>query len=294
MRLSDEMHDAVDVTRALAGLQQVDQLFLAIVQHSGYGHYQCVDQAIHRLLLLAVGRCEDMRNAEMQRHAATHGTSVVGWQSRQHADIDEHLEFYRNFLGFVDNHPASCLAPPQDQTLDLARQSLQRLCPRIHGLSRWTRNEVQTARTARNKRAARPAPPSTSQRQPRAERQMKTSPRKLPPRKVPPVPAPAPVAAAPAAVTMMPTPPTQTGDVRLADTMPIPVSTVRLKQLWKPNAAVQPATPVSGAPSYTLGREAVDFKGGAEGAAGPVSRSGFRLRPEHVPSPRCCLSHGVS
>ncbi len=269
------MHGTVDDVCALGTqyLPQVSQLFSAIIRHSAYGVSPCVDLVINRLLFLAIERCEETREAQL--HPAR---GRVGWQSWHHSEINEYLEFYRNILSFITGHPASCLS--RDHTLELAQQSLQRLCPRINGLSRWAYKEVHTTRIGST------AQPSTSQRQARAKKPPPPRPRR----------APAP----------MPTPPTQTGDVRCADTILVP--TVPLNHPWKPNEA-RVLTPASDPPSCTLGRDAIG-NGAMEDATQlwnprPVSvhvseekrctpkgkaAAGFKLRPEHIPSPRCCSS----
>ena len=269
------MHGTVDDVHTLGtrDLPQVNQLFSAIIRHSAYGVYQCVDLVTNRLLLLAIERCEETREAQL--HPAW---GRVGWQSCRHSEINEYLEFYRNFLSFITGHPASC--SPRDHTLELAQQSLQRLCPRINGLSRWAYKEVSTVPSSST------AQPPASQRQARGKKPPPPRPRRAP---VP-----------------MPTPPTQTGDVRCADTMLVP--TVPLKHRWKPNEA-RALTPVSEVPSCALGRDAtvddwaedatqvwnprpVSVHVGEDERRTPKGKvvAGFKLRPEHIPSPRCCSS----
>ena len=275
LSLGDAMHGTGDDFGALEAwdLPQVNRLFSAIIHHSAYGVYQCADLVINRILVMAIERCEETR--EVQLHPAR---GRVGWQSWHHSEINEYLEFYRNFLSFITGHPASSLS--RDHNLDSAQLSLQRLCPRINGLSRWAYREVRTARSGST------AQPCTPQLQPRGK--------KPPPPRLGKAPAP------------MPTPPTQSGDVRCADTLLVP--TVPLKHPWKPNEARAP-TPVFDVPSCTLGRDAI-ANGLVEDATQlwnprPVSvhvreeercppkgkvAAEFKLRPEHLPSPRCCSS----
>jgi len=284
--LDDGMRSASTLNDFLAAgdLLQVNQLFLAVIHHSAYGVCQRVDRVINRLLLMAVRRCEEMRQTQVQLDRGT-----VWWQSFAQSQASDHLEFYRNFLSFITDHPAWCLS--QDPNLELAQKTMQRLCPRVNGLSIWGWRDDGLAETRDGD--ARPRGPSPAQ---------SSTPRPQPP------PAKKPPSRRPRrAPGPLPTPPTQTGDVNLADTIP----TMPLKRPWKPAAALLTPHAVSGALSRTMGRD-VAFDKQSDDApqllsprtgsvgGGPrhcvLSRpaahqsSGFKLRPEHTPSARCCVT----
>lgn len=282
--LGDEMRDTVDDFPAAGDLPQLNQLFSAVVHHSAYGLDQSVDETINKLLLIAILRCEEMCICQLQPDQWR-----VGWQSFAQSQADEHLEFYRNFLNFITSHPAWCLS--QDKNLELAQKTLHRLCPRVNGLSRWTWQDDDLAerRDARRSNPARVSTPC-----------LRPQPAKKPPSRLPR-----------RARVPLPTPPTQTGDANFSDTIP----TMPLKRPWKQPAALP--TPASGAPSRIMRRAAAVLSTSIEDATSllcpkPVSVKvpwmnhdprpralhrpaahkppEFRLRPEHTPSPRCCMA----
>jgi hypothetical protein len=206
--LGDMMHDLVDDIAVVGDLPHMNRLFSAIIRYSAYGVYGPVDQIINRLLLLSIRRCEGMRGAPGHP-----GQGGIGWRSSAQSDTKEHLEFYRNFLSYILSHPAGHNS--QDTTLELAQQSLQRLCPRINGLSRWTWTEDASSATEPRRNPTRSSasrvPPETPKRSsPRLRKQQGP----------------------------LPTPPTQSGDVGLAATEPMP--TIPLERPWKWGGAALP------------------------------------------------------
>lgn len=293
--LGDMMHDMVDDVAVVADLPQVNRLFSSIIRSSAYGVYEPVDRVINKLLLLSVRRCDGMGSARGQP-----GQGGIGWRSSAQSDINEHLEFCRNFLSYIRSHPTG--RNSVDRNLESAQQSLQRLCPRINGLSKWAWAEEASPATDLRRN---PTRSSTSRAQP--ETKKRSSPRLRRPK------------------APLPTPPTQSGDVRFAE----PIPTVPLERPWKWGGAALP-TPDSRPLSHTLGRSAFEMvdvdlraetdvtqsplhptlvlmqESGAEACDGhpqgprrddakpmgcvtgtvPV---GFRLRPEHPVSSRCCV-----
>jgi hypothetical protein len=300
--LGDEMHDMVDDFGGFGDLHQVNRLLTSIVHHCAYGIYEHVDQVIHALLLLAIRTCDKLRTAQTQP-----GPDRVFWLSPTQSEINDHLEVYRNFLGYIANWPD--LPSSQDPNLQSAKQLLQKLRPRINiGLAHyWGRPAEVRAKTdaiARRRHTLR----SSTQRRPSGITKPSSSPRPQPPRKT--------------AAAFMPTPPSQSGDVGLEATVPtIPA--------YCPGRIA----PVPDSLSNTMGRD--DFRlGGAtkvvdemdqalmsplelvvDGGKGraaranashlgtmhedaaapntqPASIGTFKLRPEHCCSPRCCPLRG--
>ncbi|GAB1316541.1 hypothetical protein MFIFM68171_06751 [Madurella fahalii] len=297
LAIGDAMHDIFAKTGAVAAdLRQVNRLFLGVVQQSLYGASPRADRIINSLLLLSIRRCDALRQAQLQA-AQPAGPDAVGWLSSAHAsELNDHLELYRNVLAYIASHPASRAgagsspgsgSQTQDPRLQAAQQTLQRLCPRINNLSRWTYTAPTPApRASQSAGVRKPDPRHRHRHRPRA------APAKPATRAV----------AGPRAP--LPTPPTQTGDVEG-------------RAAAAPAAAelpdTQPPAPVSkgkrGCYGGTVERRAVE--GWVEEATqvlevgervGPVSTvekacarartsevgGGFGLRPEHVPSARCC------
>jgi hypothetical protein len=199
--IGDDMHGVVDELSVVSDLPQLGQLFAAIYHHSAYGIYDRVDQVIHKLLYLALRRCQELRTAQTPLVP-----NVVGWLSGVQCEVNEHLEVCRNFLSHIMSHPAG--RQSQDRNLALAQQIMQTLCPRINGLSKWKcAKEVRPKR--RDTTAKAPTPRASS-----APRQQSGIPKRTSPRQRKP----------PLHIVMMPTPPTQRGDVKCAETLPtIPV-----------------------------------------------------------------------
>ncbi|KAH6632545.1 hypothetical protein F5144DRAFT_574451 [Chaetomium tenue] len=301
--LGDEMHDMVDDLGGLSDLHQVDRLLTYIVHHSAYGVYDHVDQVINTLVLLALRTCDRLKSADIRL-----GPDMVFWLSPTQSEIDDHLEVYRNFLGYI----TACIESPssQDPNLQSARQLLQRLRPRINtGVYRWTRPKGVDHGAKTDAVARRHSLRSSTQRQ-RSGMTKPFLPRPQPPRKP--------------AAGFMPTPSPQSGDVGFEVTLPtIPV-------YGRGRAHPEPAAPLSDPLSNTMGRESCSLRGanevvdkmvqpfvppselvGLEGGrcrterrnvsnigmphhdAGtpitPVAPIGtFKLRPEHSCSSRCC------
>ncbi|KAH6855898.1 hypothetical protein B0I37DRAFT_366064 [Chaetomium sp. MPI-CAGE-AT-0009] len=305
--LGDEMHDMVDDFWSLGDLHLVNRLLTSIVHHSAYGIYEHVDQVIHSLLLLAIHTCDRLRKAQPPPTP-----DRVVWLSSTQSEINDHLEVYRNFLGHITSCPSSTSS--RDPNLQSARELLQKLHPRINGLSHWTRPADVRAKTDAVRRSHTRALRPSTQRQ----RSGITKPSSPPPPQLQP---PKPVA------VFMPTPPSQSGDVEWGVTVPtIPVHrTGRVESC--------PVAPSAGPPSHTMGRddcrvENVDglademarvlmsppasvgvdgirgyrhetkactgmMHGGVGASNGRVGSMGaFRLRPEHSCSPRCCPFRG--
>ncbi|KAH6634697.1 hypothetical protein B0J18DRAFT_486879 [Chaetomium sp. MPI-SDFR-AT-0129] len=141
--LGDAMHDMPDPFHAVSDLHQVTELFACIAHHAAYGIYQGVDDVLHRLLILAIRRCADLKTKAQSgrsgRNTGEHGEGpAVWWLSPGECEADDLLEVCRNFFHYVAGHPEVGSAI-EDPCLMSARDLLQRLCPRINGLSHWSR-----------------------------------------------------------------------------------------------------------------------------------------------------------
>lgn len=166
------MHATSDDLAVVEDLHQVDRLFTAIIHHSAYGMYAHADQVIGKLLLLAVQQCDDLRHA--QPHPSQ---GRVGWQSPTQGAVAQHLEVYRGVVNHITSHPVFSLVG--DESVEAARAVLQRLCPRINGLARWTYGEeVQVLRKSGRKRQ------QTLARQAQAPLQTRTQPHASPKRPI--------------------------------------------------------------------------------------------------------------
>ncbi|KAK4233739.1 hypothetical protein C8A03DRAFT_38530 [Achaetomium macrosporum] len=240
--LGDQMHDMDDQPYVIGNLQNVNRLLSAIMQRSAYGVYAAVDRAIHTLLLTAIRSCEAQRT-NLAVQTLPHGQ--LGWLSPAQSEINEHLEFYRNFAGYISSHPASSCrsaSPWGDRSLDMARRLLQRLCPRINGLCKWTYTpptgtDVTVPGAPRDRRRSSHCKSDAAPRMTTRRSSPRSSPRSRKP-------------TAGIQPLMMPTPPTQSGDARLADALTVP--TVPLRHPLTPGVGVAPLTPHSGSPSNTV------------------------------------------
>lgn len=298
--LGDEMHAMVDDFGGLGELHQVNQLLASIVHHCAYGVYEHVDQVIRALLLLAIRTCDRLRSSQPQIQS---GPDRVFWLSPTQSEINDHLEVYGNFLGYIAGWPDS--PSSRDPNLQSAKQLLQRLRPRVDtGLSHyWARPAEVRAKpdavvrkhrlrsSTQHQRSAitKPCPPQL---------------RPQPPRKP--------------AAAFMSTPPSQSGDVGFEVTVPTipaycpgriaPVScslsnTMGRDDCWLGGAdeVVQGMDPVFMSPlesvvegevGHTV-RTNASKPGMMHGDAatpntGAASIGTFKLRPEHCCSPRCC------
>ncbi|KAL2153755.1 hypothetical protein VTH82DRAFT_4910 [Thermothelomyces myriococcoides] len=153
--LGDELHDMVDPLHAVADLHLVDRLFSSIAGHDIYGIYPQVDRVIHRLVLLALRRCEEPAAHRPRHHHHQHRlgsgdvNTEVGWLLPGQSEVLDHLEVYRDFVCYMMSHSASCSS--RDDDLASATKALQRLRPRINGLHTWVRSpkmEVDTGTEA--------------------------------------------------------------------------------------------------------------------------------------------------
>ncbi|KAK3307168.1 uncharacterized protein B0T15DRAFT_529487 [Chaetomium strumarium] len=242
--LGDEMHDMDDQGYVIGDLHNVDRLMSAIVQRSAYGVYAAVDRAIHTLLLTAIRSCEAQR-ASLTIQPLAH--ERLGWLSPAQSENNAHLECYRNFAGYISSHPASSCqapaAPSGDRSLEAATELLQRLCPRVNGLCRWTytamtRTDVMVPSGTRDRR--RRSSGCKSDGAPGIATARRSSPRF---RKA-------------TTGVMMATPPTQSGDVCLADALTVP--TIPLRRPSTPRVGVAPLTPLSGSPSNMIVKQEED------------------------------------
>ncbi|KAK4125834.1 hypothetical protein N657DRAFT_280441 [Parathielavia appendiculata] len=200
--LGDQMDGVVDKLHVLINLSQLDRLFAAISRHSAYGIYDAVDHVIHRLLYVAVRTCQALEAA--QTSPATNG---VGWLSTVQSEVHELLEVCRNFFSYITSHPAG--RQSRDRTLGLAQRLLQRTCPRINGLSKWRHVKEGHAKDSDGS-ATCDLRPSVSvrplrRRSGRSHVRNRSAPSRHLKRPLP---------------LSMPTPPSQTGDVRCAETIP--------------------------------------------------------------------------
>jgi hypothetical protein len=104
-------------------------------------------------------------------------------------ETNQRLELYRGVLRYFTSYPSA------DADLELAWRLVQRLCPRINDLPRWTVAQVRQRRGSRCGRKPQQELNQSCTVQSRVKK--RTSPR-----------------------ARLPTPPTQTGDVGLAETIP--------------------------------------------------------------------------
>ncbi|KAL2134836.1 hypothetical protein VTI74DRAFT_10732 [Chaetomium olivicolor] len=281
--LGEEMHDATDEPDVGVDLDQVDRLFSAIIQHSAYGIYKRVDAVINTILLLAIQRCEALQGTGKKMVPGR-----IGWLSLTHSETNQHLEAYRDFVTYIVNHPTARLS--QDPRLEAARRLLQRLCPRINGLSRWTTTGVNGAEQKERR-------PTRRTRQSENKKLATQSPHKH----------------QRLARPQLPTPPTQTGDVQHVETIPtLPrkgplgqhaalltpdtcpfsanVTESRIGGGWDEGPAV-PIPVMAGVGRTAAGRDwAQRSMNGALDADGHRVNveAGFRLRPQPAWSSRCC------
>ncbi|KAL1842329.1 hypothetical protein VTJ49DRAFT_5497 [Mycothermus thermophilus] len=148
--LSDKLHGAPQDLAAVGGRANVNSLLLSVVEDSAYGASESIDRVIVRLLHLAVHTCAAeaavdeaaQTSHRTQRHHHWHeddDDTRVTWLAPAQFEAREHLELYRNIAAYLASHPASSLY--RDPALDATRQTLQRLCPRVNGLCRWTWTE---------------------------------------------------------------------------------------------------------------------------------------------------------
>ncbi|KAL2171517.1 hypothetical protein VTG60DRAFT_2685 [Thermothelomyces hinnuleus] len=161
--LGDVLHDMVDPSHAVADLHLMDRLFSSIARHDAYGIYPQVDRVIHRLVLLALRRCEELGAARPRHHHYHHhhqpapgdDDTGVGWLLPGESEVLDHLEVYRDFVCYVMSHPD--LFPARDGDLESATEMLQRLQPRINGLHTWEHpadHITATSRTSRDPQEA--------------------------------------------------------------------------------------------------------------------------------------------
>ncbi|KAL2267369.1 hypothetical protein VTJ83DRAFT_4646 [Remersonia thermophila] len=153
--IRDKLHYHPHDLAAVGGRAHVNSLLLSVVEESAYGANEPADRTIVRLLQLAVHTCAveaaDDEAAYAHRYTRPHpaedvdddsydaSSSRVTWLPPARCEAREHLELYRNIAAYLASHPISSLY--RDPALDATRQTLQRLCPRVNGLSRWTWTE---------------------------------------------------------------------------------------------------------------------------------------------------------
>ncbi|KAL2121357.1 hypothetical protein VTJ04DRAFT_5384 [Mycothermus thermophilus] len=163
--LSSELHQASPDIAAVGGRGRANSLLQSVVEQGIYGTCEPIDGVIVRLLHLAVQTCaeeaaavdmvpgpsylqyqrtRDRRRAGGQYEGESDedddDDARVFWSSPTQIDAREHLELYRNIAAYLASHPASSLY--RDPLLQETQQVLQRLCPRVNGLSRWTWTEL--------------------------------------------------------------------------------------------------------------------------------------------------------
>ncbi|KAK4099213.1 hypothetical protein N658DRAFT_498577 [Parathielavia hyrcaniae] len=296
--LGDQMHGVVGELEADLDLAQLDRLFASIFRYSAYGIYDRVDHVIHRLLYIAVRTCQALGAA--QTLPVPHG---VGWLSTVQSEARQHLEVCRNFLSYITSHPAG--RQSRDPILGLAQQLVQGMCPRINGLSKWTYAKQVHAKDGGGSTTC--STGSVASGRPSGLRKAAASPRR---QKCPPL------------INPMPTPPTQTGDVRWPETIPTiparnpdrrgvlpptPDTSYPLLDTLPPDRALPTSSKglreeddeaqlLDSSPTpFTTPEHVRQMCTGRSRVASRVIQHtvgtgtlGFKLRPEHPFSPRCC------
>lgn len=230
--------------------------------------------------MLAIRQCADLKTktqgGRFRRSPGERGEGpAVWWLSPAECEVDDLLEVCRNFFHYVAGHP-EVGSSIDDPCLMAARELLQRLCPRINGLSVWS----GAAAGVNAKTEVGGRPPT------HARTRMECRKAKVPVRK--------PLAAAAAGrkiAAFLPTPPTQSGDVECAATIP----TMRVERdglgMVVPDAPGRDALP---SPSASLKcrsprDQARYVQGPRNSRTEERCRKGtFTLRPQHDMSPRCC------
>ena len=228
--VGEGMHEGVAMSWALDDLRHISFFFQAVLRRSAYERDAQVDRAIDSLLLATVRRCEELR-----AHQIPLPYGMLGWQSPTEAEIKDHLDACRNLLNYILSHHDGT----RDTILDQTERLLQRLCPRIscagHGPCRAKTSTTKPTRPRQTRKHSRAQSPTSPKPQHRSVIQRRPPPRACKPSKTLPPPHP----------YLLPTPPTQTGDVRCPDTFSSPT------QLIHP----LPPTANSEPPSQTLGRD---------------------------------------
>lgn len=152
LAMSGTVQDIFAQPDALPSLRQVNIFFLSMIRHSLYGAHPAADRIVNRLLLLSICACEALQRPQLQAAQPPVPSDGVGWLSSARAvELDEHLELHRNVLAYISgHHPASASRPHNkpDPDLERARQIMQRLRPRINNLSRWTTGGGNARRAA--------------------------------------------------------------------------------------------------------------------------------------------------
>jgi hypothetical protein len=166
--LSSKLHEASSDLAAVGSRAQASSLLQTVVEQGVYGECEPVDKFIVRILHLAVQTCaeeaatvnmvprppylQDQHTRDRPRVGEQYegecdededdedDDARVFWSSPTQIDAREHLELYRNIAAYLASHPASSLY--RDPLLQETQQVLQRLCPRVNGLSRWTWTEL--------------------------------------------------------------------------------------------------------------------------------------------------------